>query len=62
MLVLDVAVGGDEKAAGAGGGVLDDFARLRLHQPTMQSINGRGVKYCPAPDFFSLAFFSSRPS
>jgi hypothetical protein len=29
---------------------------------TMQSISGRGVKYCPAPDFFSAAFFSSRPS
>src|ERR1700694_4010454 len=28
----------------------------------MQSIRGRGVKYCPAPDFFSAAFFSSRPS
>jgi len=28
----------------------------------MLSISGRGVKYCPAPDFFSLAFFSSRPS
>ena len=29
---------------------------------TMQSISGRGVKYWPAPDFFSFAFFSSRPS
>jgi hypothetical protein len=24
----------------------------------MQSISGRGVKYCPAPDFLSAAFFS----
>src|SRR6266511_5571496 len=31
-------------------------------QLTMHSINGRGVKYCPAPDFFSPAFFSSNPS
>lgn len=29
---------------------------------TMLSISGRGVKYWPAPDFFSLAFFSSKPS
>ena len=29
---------------------------------TIASISGRGVKYCPAPDFFSFAFFSSRPS
>jgi len=28
----------------------------------MLSISGRGVKYWPAPDFFSLAFFSSSPS
>ena len=28
----------------------------------MQSIRTRGVKYCPAPDFFSFAFFSNRPS
>ena len=27
----------------------------------MASISGRGVKYWPAPDFFSLAFFSSKP-
>ena len=24
--------------------------------------SGRGVKYCPSPDFFSFAFFSSSPS
>ena len=29
---------------------------------TMLSISGRGVKYWPAPDFFSSAFFSSSPS
>ena len=29
---------------------------------TMQSISGRGVKYWPAPDFLSAAFFSSSPS
>jgi hypothetical protein len=29
---------------------------------TMLSISGRGVKYCPAPDFRSVAFFSSSPS
>ncbi len=28
----------------------------------MTSISTRGVKYCPAPDFFSLAFFSKSPS
>ena len=27
----------------------------------MQSMSGRGVKYCPAPDFFSAAFFSKSP-
>ena len=30
-VLLDVAVGGDQKAGGAGGRVLDDFAGLRLH-------------------------------
>ncbi len=29
---------------------------------TIESISGRGVKYCPAPDFTSLAFFSRSPS
>ena len=29
---------------------------------TIASISGRGVKYCPAPDFFSSAFFCSNPS
>ena len=29
---------------------------------TMAWINGRGVKYWPAPDLVSWAFFSSRPS
>ena len=29
---------------------------------TMALISGRGVKYCPAPDLVSWAFFSSRPS
>ena len=32
MRVLDVAVGGDQEAAGAGRRVLDDLAGLRLHQ------------------------------
>ena len=60
---LDVAVGGDEEAAGAGRRVLDDLVRLSASsRATMQSISGRGVKYWPAPDFFSLAFFSSSPS
>ena len=59
---LDVAVGGDEEAAGAGRRVLDHVVERRLHQRHHESISGRGVKYWPAPDFFSLAFFSSRPS
>lgn len=29
---------------------------------TMALISGRGVKYCPAPDLVSWAFFSSKPS
>ena len=33
VLVLDVAVGGDEKPAGARGRVLHDLAGLRLHEP-----------------------------
>ena len=62
-LLLDVAVGGDEEAAGARRRVLDDLARPAAScSCTMHSMSGRGVKYCPAPDFFSLAFFSSRPS
>ena len=31
-------------------------------QATIASISGRGVKYCPAPLFCSVAFFSSSPS
>ncbi len=30
---LDVVVGGDKESAGAGGGVLNDFTGLRLHEP-----------------------------
>ena len=37
-------------------------AILNTGKPTIARINGRGVKYCPAPLFFSPAFFSSRPS
>ena len=33
-----------------------------LDKLTIAAINGRGVKYCPAPDFVSWAFFSSSPS
>ncbi len=61
VLILNVAIGGNEKPAGAGRRVLDDFAGLRLHQPNDAVDQGRGVKYCPAPDFFSAAFFSSKP-
>ena len=32
-----------------------------LSTRTTQSIKGRGVKYCPAPDFFSPAFFWRSP-
>ena len=28
---------------------------------TMLSINGRGVKYCPAPDFFLVGVFLQNP-
>ena len=61
-VVLDVAISGDDEATRPGGRVLDQLSRLWLHQAHDASINGRGVKYCPAPDFFSAAFFSSRPS
>ena len=33
----------------------------RTHS-TMARIRARGVTYCPAPDFVSSAFLSSRPS
>ena len=29
---------------------------------TIARISARGVKYCPAPDLTSSAFFASRPS
>ena len=32
------------------------------HSSNWAWISGRGVKYWPAPDFVSCAFFSSRPS
>ena len=36
--------------------------QIREAHPGVLSISGRGVKYWPAPDLVSLAFFSSRPS
>jgi hypothetical protein len=41
---------------------LHELAGLGLDERTIASMSGRGVKYWPAPDFFSLAFFSSSPS
>ena len=61
-VVLDVAVGGDEEAGRAGGGSCTISPGCGCISRTMQSISGRGVKYWPAPDFLSEAFFSSRPS
>jgi hypothetical protein len=37
------------------------FGNGRTHS-TMARIKGRGVKYCPAPDFVSSALRSSSPS
>jgi hypothetical protein len=59
--ILDVAVGGDEEPSCARGRVLHSPA-CGFTSRTMQSIRGRGVKYCPSPDFLSEAFFSSSPS
>jgi hypothetical protein len=61
-LILNVTIRCDEKASRACRWVLDDFFRLGFIKRTMQLIKGRGVKYCPAPDFFSAAFFSNSPS
>ena len=60
-MILDVAVGGDEKAARARCRVLHDLPACGFIRRMMQSIRGRGVKYCPAPDFLSSAFFSAGP-
>jgi hypothetical protein len=61
--ILDVAVGGDDEARRCrppGPGMISPGCGCIRR--TMQSISGRGVKYWPAPDFLSAAFFSSRPS
>ena len=50
-LVLDVAIGGDQKPARAGGRVLHDFARLRLHQAN-DAIDQRARReILPCPGF-----------
>ena len=59
---LDPGVGGDQEAGGAGGRVLHVSPACGSIRATMLSISGRGVKYWPAPDLVSVAFFSSRPS
>ena len=59
----DVLVGGEEEAAGAAGRVADPSCPgSGCITSTIAEISARGVKYWPAPDFMSAAFFSSRPS
>ena len=55
---LDIVVSGNDKAAGS----WMSSPGCGFVSRTRQSIRGRGVKYCPAPNFFSAAFFSSKPS
>ena len=60
-LILDVTISRDEKPACARSWVLHDFAGLRLHQAN-DAINQRTRReVLPCPDFFSAAFFSSKP-
>ena len=61
-VALDIGVGGNQKAGGAGSRSWMVSPGCGLRQLMMLSISGRGVKYWPAPDLVSLAFFSSRPS
>jgi hypothetical protein len=58
-LVFHVVVSGEQETARAAGWIVDGLAAITS---TMELISGRGVKYWPAPDFTSPAFFSSRPS
>lgn len=56
-VVADVLRGGNHKAEGAASRVLQRSPDCGFMSRTITSIRARGVKYCPAPDFFSLAFF-----
>ena len=63
VVVDDVVVGGEEEAAGAARRVADPSCPgSGCITSTIAEISARGVKYWPAPDLVSAAFFSSSPS
>lgn len=61
-LPFQVLIRRDHKTKGAAGRSLQCSPTWGFMRRTITSMSTRGVKYWPAPDFFSLAFFSSRPS
>ena len=62
VVAEDVVVGGEEEPAGAAGRIADRLVGRGSITSTMAEMSARGVKYWPAPDLVSAAFFSSRPS
>ena len=59
----DVLVGDEEEAAGSTRpGRRSECPASAACTSTMALISARGVKYWPAPDFTSSAFFASSPS
>ena len=62
VLLVDVIIDSQQKTAGARGRIADSVPSAGRITSTMAWISGRGVKYWPAPDLVSWAFFSSRPS
>ena len=62
VVFLEIIVRGQQEAAGADCRIADCLPRRGCITSTMALISARGVKYCPAPDLMSWAFFSGRPS
>jgi hypothetical protein len=61
-VILDIPIGRNETPPGPAAGSCTTSPGCGLIIRTMQSISLRGVKYWPAPDFLSSAFFCNRPS
>jgi hypothetical protein len=51
---FDVMIGGDKESAGARGGVLDNFARLRLHEPHDAIDERTWGKILPCPIYLRI--------
>jgi hypothetical protein len=58
---FDVMIGGDKESAGARGGVLDNFARLRLHEPHDAIDERTWGKILPCPRFLLGGVLFQKP-